>query len=516
MKLILTLIFCLSTIFAFSQNNSELLNESELLKEIFTVNIGIMEFKQIGKVNSVNPVVRQTIENSVKNTLDSLRFISLTPKQALVRAFSVFESKQTTGLSLSQLDLKQVLEFTGLTNIARNTQQILNEFKTSSTFYDISKRWFELYTAPIYRPVVSKPFARVINPLDQVCSTQSPKLDLLFYGEVENIGTGVYVNIFVYSALDKSTIYSFSFMSGTEEINKNTVINLEKHLSRIFNINYGSLNISVEDGVMVFINNRYEGKGDLTIKYLPPGAYNITSKKENYEDRNDVVIISDNTESTLDIVMEAPVEMQDVNFNIEPYGTKIFINAKFYGRTPFKTSLPQGDYIIFAENELYNSLRYFLTIEKPDNMKKSYTEEKNIVFHLSSRNFDKMIKRKHTAYYALFWTATFSLAATIPSILFAKEIFYSFGAANALWNKNNPNLLFVRTDAGLNYYIAMNIVYGLAAFNIGVTVLLFGWMFYSLADYLITLEKKDFIPILEFYQNENGDSSLNVGARIKL
>jgi hypothetical protein len=41
-------------------------------------------------------------------------------------------------------------------------------------------------------------------------------------------------------------------------------------------------------------------------------------------------------------------------------------------------------------------------------------------------------------------------------------------------------------------------------------------LFTALTNYLITLEKRDFIPIIEYYQNLEGEQGVNIGMKINL
>ena len=64
-----------------------------------------------------------------------------------------------------------------------------------------------------------------------------------------------------------------------------------------------------------------------------------------------------------------------------------------------------------------------------------------------------------------------------------------------------------------NTYIGL---YAGAAVILSYAAISLGWMFFSLFDYLNIMEKKDFIPILNFYQNEEGKNILTVGGSIKI
>ena len=481
-----------------------------LLKEIFTVNIGVMSSRSYGRVGDVSPVLRRDIDNTIHNTLEELRFIALTPKSSLIKAYKVFLSKRGSNATFQQKSVEEILSLTDERRSSNLVKMVFDEFFMDTQFSPISMNWFELYDSDIYKPSITIPFQRDLRQISEICNTRTPPVDLLFYSEVERLGTGVFVTVKVYNNLEKKDIYSFSFISQTDNINLTTAENLRANLRYIFGINYGSINITADEDVQIYLNNKYEGKGNLLIEHLKPGSYTLEYRRENYDNVVIPIVLAENEDLRLNADFSEIRSLQKVNFLIEPSGTKVYINANYYGRTPFTTELDTGEYIIYAEHEDFDKLRYSLRIDNITD------QTADVLFHLSSLDYDKIIKFKHTAYYSLFWTATFSLAVTIPAIVFAKEAFYSFGLTNSSWNNDNPGKLYVETDEGFAYYFGTNFLYGFAAFSIANSVLFLGWMFYALADYLISLEKKDFIPILEFYRSEEGEFSIGFGAEMRL
>ena len=59
-------------------------------------------------------------------------------------------------------------------------------------------------------------------------------------------------------------------------------------------------------------------------------------------------------------------------------------------------------------------------------------------------------------------------------------------------------------------------LYAASAVLLAYTALSLGWLFFALANYIMILEKKDFVPILEFYKNTEGNDTLIIGAEIKI
>jgi hypothetical protein len=202
--------------------------------------------------------------------------------------------------------------------------------------------------------------------------------------------------------------------------------------------------------------------------------------------------------------MEEKEELQVINFYIEPLGTKIFINSVFQARSPFKKALPKGDYVISAKNDLYEKHRYVFSINEISD------EEKTIIFHLKSKDINSYFKLKKILYYTSFWNFTFSLIVTVPLIVFATQTWYMYEEGVAYSED------YADTQVGRDTLLAKNILYGFAAGMITHTTISLGLLFAALTNYLITLQKRDFIPIIEYYHDLEGKQGVKLGMHIKL
>ena len=72
-------------IFIFSSSNFNHFldkNDSIILKELFTVNIGIMKLKSVGNLQDIDPMDSQNVVNSIKNVLEKVPTIRLLKKES--------------------------------------------------------------------------------------------------------------------------------------------------------------------------------------------------------------------------------------------------------------------------------------------------------------------------------------------------------------------------------------------------------------------------------------------------
>jgi len=490
-------------------------SDDAMLRELFTTNIGIMKFKKIGRLQLINPLDVQNVENSIKNVLDKIPAIKLTKKAAVLKSIDVY-SKKIGATYLTQKEKADYLQrkfFFNETLDQNLIYELFLEFRSDKNYTYIAKRWYENLENPSYSLKITKPFDRNILNNDEICIANN--LDILISGEIEKIGNIYYINLFVYSNLLKIKILDIAFVSGSENITKNTEKEFSLILPKIFLINYASLAVNTDDEeVRIFFDSDYVGRKNVFIDFIVPGQYVLTLRKENFSDKTENLILFNHEKKELNLNIEKTEELQVVNFSIEPYGTKIFINSVYQDKTPFKKALPAGDYVISAKNDLYDSYRYLLNINEVNK------EEKNIVFHLKSKDIKNYFKAKKTVYYVSFWNFTFSLATMVPITVFAFDQWTRIGGAVRDYDpKENHGKTWLETEYGQKMELVNNILYGFAAAAIVYTGLSLAWLFISLADYIKILGKKDFIPIIEFYnkienssENSNG---LKVGANIR-
>jgi len=263
------------------------------------------------------------------------------------------------------------------------------------------------------------------------------------------------------------------------------------------------LSIDTDDEeASIYLDSRYIGKSKVFIEYLVPGAYLITLTKENFLDRNESITLINGEEKELILQIREQKELQVVDFYIEPLGTKIYINSVFQGRSPFKKALAKGNYVISTKNDLYENYRYILSINE---IKK---DETSVVFHLKSKDINTYFKLKRNLYYASFWCFTFSMIATIPLTVFAFEYFYKAGEYVYKYGEDDWKAQQLEKTK--------NIFYGFAAGFVANTVLSLAWLIFSAVDYLRTLEKRDFFPIIEYYKSIEGREEVKIGMKVKI
>lgn len=492
-----------------------------------------MRLKNSGNLNLIDPIDSENVTNTIKTTLDLVSYGRLDRKSAINKSYEILKEKDKNLFKSDEKDLIEKKIFF----MREDSLPLIDIFRVmnnSTNFKNIAKLWFENIDNPVYQINVSKPFDRILKYNKTICKenkyNNKYNLDILFYGEIERIENLNIVTIYVYSYhLDKN-IGEIIVVSDSENLIENVKKKIKSLLPKIFLVNYGTLevntilsdltsdnssDIQIAD-TRIYFDNQYLGKNRVFLEFVVPGTYVLKITKEGYNDYYENIKILDFEKKKITISPVEQKEMQIVNFYIEPFGTKIFINSVYQGKSPFKKILPKGNYVIYAKNDLFEDLRYVLSI------KEVRKDEMNIVYHLKSKNIDTQFKLKRTLYYVAFWNFTFSLTAMIPTAIFAYEYFYRFNYAQTNYNlkmgitQETAHLQYVYTEEGKILDTTYKTLYGMAAFMITYTVLSLGWLFYALADYLFTLEKKDFIPILEFYDNEKGDISILFGVDIKL
>jgi len=512
--------------------------DADLLKDFFSINIGIMRLKNSGNLNLIDPIDSENVTNTIKTTLDLVTYGKMDKKSALNKSYNILKQKDKNILDSKEQEIfeKKIFFMDEENSTLIEIFKIMNR---NATFKNIAKLWFENFNNPVYKINVLKPFDRILKDNKTICEQNKYDnkypIDLLFYGEIERIEQTNIINLYIYSYHLDRNIAEITIVSDSENLMENVRKKLKSIFTKIFLVNYATLEINTvtntsdatgdvtgdnisknQVDTRIYLDDNYLGKNRVLLEFTVPGNYVLKLTKEGYNDYYENIKISDFENKKLNVSVTSQKEMQVVNFYIEPFGTKIFINSVYQGKTPFKKVLPVGNYVIYAKNELFEDLRYVLSIREIKN------EDMNVIYHLKSKNIDTQFKVKRTLYYVAFWNFTFSLTAMIPTVIFAYDYFYKFSYAQTNYNlkmgitQETAHLQYVYTEEGKILEATYKTLYGFAAFMISYTVLSLGWLFYALADYLFTLEKKDFIPILDFYNGEKGDISILFGVDIKL
>lgn len=516
-KFFLLFLYILFNFFLFS--NTDYKNyfydttDDKAIKDLFSINIGIMNLKKTGKIQQINPLDLANIENAIKNLLEKIPSIKLSKKASITKSLNVYLKRLSTN-EKEKIEKTNYLKtkFFFSEELDQNlVYELFLQFREHKDFSKVTRNFFENIGNFNYPLNITSPFERSLATYEKICEEKN--LDILISGEIERIDRNYYINLFFYSYLLKSKIAELTFLINPESIDKNIKKEFSPILSKIFSINYASLEIITNDeDIKIFLNNEYIGRKNIEIEYIIPSRYVVTLKKDNFEDKNENILITDFEKKSITLNMEKKEPLQVINFNIEPYGTKIFINSVYHGKTPFKKALPLGNYVIYAKNEFYESYRYLLEINEVNVL------EKNVVFHLKSKDPINYFKIKKSLYYTAFWNFTFSLATAVPVTVFANNIFYSYASYASSFTGKDVSASEAKQIKDME--TARDALYAASWITLCYTAISLGWLFYALADYIKVLDKKDFIPILEFYnknlESKKSDAGITLGINIKV
>ena len=491
------------------------------IDELFTFNIGIVNLRYIGNINTINPIDSDNAILTIKNILSEIPAVKLNKKSSVLKAIRYYNQKKNPQNSKDKIDIDMNLIerkfYFSDTNIDNSIiYEVFLKFKKDTDFNTVAKLWFENHQNPFYTPLLSSTITRQLKDEKSICDankTARGTLDMLITGDIEKIENLYILTFYVYSRLLDKRIATFSVVSDSERLSEKVRSEFKKIIPDIFNIKYASLIVdTTDDEVKIFLDGDYLGRKSIAVDFLVPKKYVLTLTKENFNEKKLNITLSDFESKEIFETIDVEKELQVINFYIEPLGSKIFINSIYQGKSPFKRALPIGNYIISAKNDLFENYRYTLNINEVQN------EEKTIIFHLKSKDINSQFKIKRTLYYVSFWNFSFSLMTMVPTLIFAYDYFYKYGAAQEKYMNNNPKPTkeYYLTKEGRILYNAYIGTYAAAAVLLAYTGLSIAWLFFNLANYIMVLEKKDFIPILEFYQTKNGDDGITIGAQIKI
>lgn len=522
----LFLSLCFSSVLLFSEKMPNFFlekEESDFLNKLFTVDIGIMRFKKNGNINDIKPLDSEEIMNSFKNEFELIQAVKLSDEEALLKAWSFFKKTSTsTSVNIDNVLEDQIRYQNGsIFSKKKAVKIVLTNMKASSDYVLISNKWYENYQRPVFSLNVLKFIERQVVPYKNICENSSSSVDFLVTGEIEKIEQGYLVSVEFYSHLADKVFYKGAFVCHKESIAGDVSNFIKRNASKIFKVNYATLELDTKkDECEIYADYSYLGKQRITLDYIVPGKYLFSFLTKGSAAYKEVIEVFPNEEKKVLVKPELHQYLQTVFFNIEPAGTKIFVNSQFRGITPFWDSLPEGEYILSTKTDSYHQdYRYSF------NIKEIKDDDLNFSFHLMTKDLSKEFKVKKGLYYSAFWNFTFSLVTTIPLVIIATDYYNKASLSSEYYTnyvkskmETDPDysaVPFIETDYGKEIY---NLSEALRFLSIGIavyTVLSLGWLFYSLFDYINILEKKDFIPLLSFYST-NDKSTLSIGGSVSL
>lgn len=501
--------------------------DSEFLNKLFTVDMGVMKFKKNGNINDIKPLDSEEIINSLKNEFELIQAIKLSDEEALLKAWSFLKKNTTSSSNSLLINAEQILEDQiryqkgNIFSKKKAVKILLSKMKASTDYSAVSGKWYENFQKPVFSLNVQKVIERQVIPYKNICESSSSSIDFLMTGEIEKIEQGYLVAVEFYSHLIDKTFYKGAFICRKESISKDVSTFIKQNAAKIFNVTYGSLELDTKKSdCEIYTDSSYLGKQKIVLDYVVPGKYLFSFLIKGSSPYKEVIDIFPCEEKKVLVTPELRQTLQTVFFNIEPAGTKVFINSQFKGVTPFWDSLPVGEYILSTKtNSYHQDYRYFFKI---DDVK---DESLNFSFHLMTKDLSKEFKLKKGLYYSAFWNFTFSLVAMIPLTIIATDYYNKASLSSEYYTNDakikleaNPDYVavpFIETEYGRDIY---NLSEALRFSAIGVavyTVLSLGWLFYSLFDYINILEKKDFIPLISFYST-NEEKGVFLGGHIPL
>lgn len=489
-------------------------NSAKELIEIFTINVGIMRFKNVGNISEINPVDADNLVRSIRSTINNITTAGLEPNTALAKAVTHIEKTQTNKKDILR-HLREKVIISPPSRRNKLIQEIMLHMNGTPALQSIRNTWFENYSKPVYSIKTLDIIEYQIFDLKTISEKQTPQPDILITGEIERIGNRYLIKILFYSSITDQIIHQAALTSEPDKITE-TIENAFQSLAKIvFNINYSRLNIQTNPETEIHINNKYIAKESIHIPFAAPGTYLLTLKEFQAPPVNKVIEILPDETKNVQITPDFIQDKQPYYINIEPAGTRIFINSQYRGTTPFRVELPKGEFVLTAKSsDLYEDYRYTLTVNEIDG------EEKTIQFQLMTKDISSYLKLKKNVYYAAFWSFTFSLTITVPVTIVAVQYFnapnlLSINAKNFFETTNSAKDI-EKTNKAWNDMVLASEILRFTSIGLALTTAVsLGWLFYSLFDYLRVLEKKDFIPILNFYSTPE-QSGMIIGASIPI
>lgn len=79
--------------------------DADLLKDFFSINIGIMRLKNSGNLNLIDPIDSENVTNTIKTTLDLVTYGKMDKKSALNKSYNILKQKDKNILDSKEQEI---------------------------------------------------------------------------------------------------------------------------------------------------------------------------------------------------------------------------------------------------------------------------------------------------------------------------------------------------------------------------------------------------------------------------
>ncbi len=226
--------------------------------------------------------------------------------------------------------------------------------------------------------------------------SRSNSLDLLIYGNVEEIDEYIFFELFIYNSIMDKTVFSLQKAVRSDRVDLIISSLRPKIVSIVLGREWADLRVlaswdeEISRQAEIYVNDEFYGYGDITAKLLIPGEQKIKVIAEGYKNEYFTKKINPFEEGLLEISLKK-VPVKKIAVTSYPLDADIYLGSKWLGKTPLIINRPENVKQLTIKKDMYQDYTLYLS-GLTGSVKKIY---------LSPALFDKdkYIKKKRSRFY---------------------------------------------------------------------------------------------------------------------
>ncbi len=381
--------------------------------------VGVAAFKS-GYLSIENRYLLYSVPLLLKESLERLTNHNLSAeerdayrKHLLDLAWQEFRRKQ-------ELAQKKLDERLFLHSVARTTKEYDEKLEVEKVYNWIKSLDYKEIPFPGSKEVVFKPGEDTGGLLSVPLFSpgefaKKHNLDLLIWGEIEEIRGYLYIRVNAFHSLLDKNIYSYEDAAEIGTIFKALPDTVGELTRVIMGRDWASLTVRTHpSSCEVRINNVWLGMGGLQEQFVDPGEVQVEVSCPGFITEKLSLAIAPLEEKVLQIDL-VPTEERKLSLSSVPEGADVYLDALWSGQTPLVLTFPNIDGRLLLTKKGYRDMSYMIAA--------SSSNELNAVMKKHVLDEDAwQAKRRDNFYKSL---GLFALSVPLPLFL------YNFAVDNA-------------------------------------------------------------------------------------
>jgi hypothetical protein len=289
-------------------------------------------------------------------------------------------------------------------------------------------------------------------------------LDLLVWGEIEEVQEYVFVKLHVFNTLLKKEVYQYETAGSIVDIQDSLGEAVYGIATQALGREWTSLTVIPEPPEsFVIVNGNFMGTGKVSMKFLKPGMTTVKVTAPGYLDEQRSLFLHAREKNSENFNL-LPMKTTLVSVFTDPQGADVYLDSQWFGKTPLTLDLIPPEQRLLIKKEGFRDVSLRLDDEAPASL--NFTLRKQIL--------DEVVwqERKRDAFYTTL--GMFAISLPLPIFLYGYAVDSAIAANRAV-----PG-----SDDFAEHFRRMEITYGAYFATLFVSVTLFVRMFVTLAEYI--------------------------------